>query len=264
MADYLFTWKPDKWPYEALKALVDAFEAGGVVIEPWRCQAHVAVHAGDRAYLLKQGKPRGIFATAGVIGPAQERRNPRPGEARFEVPLRFEILRDPAKQFLVSENQLLSLPTAAHRWNTQASGIKLESEAARLIDGIVEHERSPTGESTYGQDAAQLAAKRERLSEVYNRDQSLVNELRHLYNGRCQICDSSPFNGLFGSIVEGHHIEWLCRGGQDSLENLVLLCPNHHAAIHAADPTFDRVKLEFRFGPKAIPIRIDRHLKLTK
>ena len=57
-----------------------------------------------------------------------------------------------------------------------------------------------------------------------------------------------------------HHIQWLCRGGADTLDNLVLLCPNHHAAMHAADPEFDRSKLEFRFGSKVIPIRLDRHL----
>jgi 5-methylcytosine-specific restriction enzyme A len=75
-----------------------------------------------------------------------------------------------------------------------------------------------------------------------------------MYEGCCQICKSVPFKGQFGSIAEGHHIDWLCRGGKDTLDNLILLCPNHHAAIHAANPAFDRSRLEFRFGPKRVPI----------
>jgi 5-methylcytosine-specific restriction protein A len=65
----------------------------------------------------------------------------------------------------------------------------------------------------------------------------------------------------FGELTEAHHIDWLCRGGQDTMENLILLCPNHHAAIHAKDPTFDRGRLEFRNGSMVLKVVLDRHLK---
>src|SRR5437868_2241625 len=67
--DYLFTWKQDKWPYEKLRALVDAFEAGKQVTEPWRCLAHNMVKQGDSAYVLKQGRgSRGIFGVGTISG----------------------------------------------------------------------------------------------------------------------------------------------------------------------------------------------------
>jgi hypothetical protein len=48
-------------------------------------------------------------------------------------------------------------------------------------------------------------------------------------------------------ICHAHHIQWLSRGGKDRLKNLVLVCPNHHAAIHQVDAPFDFADLAFDF-----------------
>jgi hypothetical protein len=80
--DFLFTWKPDKWDYKNLKAIIDRFEAGETVIELWRCQAHRQVHVGARGYLYNQDRsPNGIFGIAQVIGPAERRANVQEGES---------------------------------------------------------------------------------------------------------------------------------------------------------------------------------------
>lgn len=42
------------------------------------------------------------------------------------------------------------------------------------------------------------------------------------YGGKCYVCS-------FNEIVEVHHIIPRSLGGKDLLENLILLCPNHHA-----------------------------------
>ncbi len=71
------------------------------------------------------------------------------------------------------------------------------------------------------------------------RDRRLVDELRELYDGCCQICSWSP-RSIFGvDLCEAHHVRWLSRGGNDALHNLVLVCPNHHRAIHLCDAQFD-------------------------
>lgn len=262
--DFLFTWKPDKWPYEKLRALIDRFEAGGTAIESWRCQAHRQIRQGARAYLYKQGpSPKGIFAIADVVGDPTERDGVEPGEGRHEVSLRFTALVDPTKRFLATEDQLAVFGTDPNQLNTQASGITFSASVARAIDDIAAREDTVivAGPSAVAESPAVAAVRRERLSEAYDRDQSLVRELRRRYQGKCQICDSAPFKGLFGLIAEGHHIQWLCRGGSDSLDNMMLLCPNHHAAVHAADPSFDRTRLEFRFGSKTVPVRLNSHLK---
>jgi 5-methylcytosine-specific restriction enzyme A len=103
--------------------------------------------------------------------------------------------------------------------------------------------------------------KRERVAEAFVRDHRLVAELKEMYGNRCQICDTVPFGGVLGDISEAHHITWLSRGGTDALENLVLLCPNRHSAVHAVDPDFDWKALTFRFGDRIIPVRRNEHLQ---
>ena len=264
--DFLFTWKADKWPYEKLRALVDRFEANEIVIEPWRCQAHRLVRQGARAYVYKQGPaPRGIFALADIIGMARETEDVKEGEGRYSVPLRFTLLLDPTKRFLATEERLLALGADPNQLKTQGSGITFSASVARAIDELAAEEHAPgvAKASAAAENPAVAVARRERLTEAFDRDQAQVRKLKQIYQGHCQICGSAPFDGLFGSIAEGHHIQYLCRGGSDTLDNMMLLCPNHHAAVHAADPSFDRVKLAFSFGSKQVPIRLNHHLQRT-
>ena len=264
--DFLFTWKPDKWDYKNLKAMIDRFEAGETVIEPWRCQAHKQVRTDAKGYLYNQGRPpNGIFGIAQVIGLAKKRANVQEGEGEYEVPLRFELLLDPTKERFLMTKEQIQVFSGGVNLNTQSSGIGFPARLARAIDELADKDFHGFRPAIRQESRADPLppAKRERLSEVYDRDQSIVDELKRIYGGRCQICDSVPFNGLFGNLVEGHHIEWLSRNGKDVRENIILLCPNHHAAVHAADPIFDRTKLEFRFGTKIVPIRLDSHLKVT-
>src|ERR1035438_5932303 len=89
--DYLFTWKMGgSWPHEALGALVNKFESVGVAEEEWTCLAHKRIRPGDRAYLLKQGKPpRGIFGRGhrqNEIGSETEDREREPEHLSFHAP----------------------------------------------------------------------------------------------------------------------------------------------------------------------------------
>lgn len=61
-------------------------------------------------------------------------------------------------------------------------------------------------------------------------------------------------------LCHGHHLQWLSRGGEDTLDNMMLVCPNHHAAIHQCDAPFDFGDMAFIFPTRREPIRIDRHI----
>ena len=90
------------------------------------------------------------------------------------------------------------------------------------------------------QEPAGLAEERRQyLVEVVHRDRDLVEQLRELYAGECQICGWAPRSRYGAEICEAHHVRWLSRGGDDALTNLVLVCPNHHRAIHRCDAPFD-------------------------
>jgi hypothetical protein len=92
------------------------------------------------------------------------------------------------------------------------------------------------------------------VEEVLRRDRDLVEELRELYSGECQICGWAPLSSYGKNICEAHHVRWLSRGGEDVLTNLVLICPNHHRAIHRCDAPFDFEDNTFVFSTMREPL----------
>jgi len=137
--DYLFTWAPGHWPLEDLVRFVREFKLRGEVEEPWTCAAHKKIQPGDRAYLLKQHKPVGIFGRGRVVGEAVRRTENERGRGQWEVPLRFDesrgdVLCDPLEGFLVDEEQLFRIPVPRTQWRRQAAGTSLAEKAARAID----------------------------------------------------------------------------------------------------------------------------------
>jgi hypothetical protein len=103
--------------------------------------------------------------------------------------------------------------------------------------------------------------RRRELAGSYPRNRQLVDELNHTYAGRCQLCafDSPTLYSV--DSAEAHHIVYRSRGGADVMENLVLVCPNHHTVIHATDATFDYGRLHFIFSNGRVePLCLNRHL----
>jgi 5-methylcytosine-specific restriction protein A len=98
------------------------------------------------------------------------------------------------------------------------------------------------------------------VAEVVRRDRNLVEELRDLYAGECQICGWAPLQKYGTEICEAHHVRWLSRGGDDTLANLVLVCPNHHRAIHRCDAPFDFGSNAFSFSAITEPLTRLRHV----
>lgn len=100
-----------------------------------------------------------------------------------------------------------------------------------------------------------------RISGSYERNRQLVSQLYALYGGRCQVTGhDSPL--LYGvPTAEAHHIVYRSRGGEDCLDNLVLVSPNLHRAIHGSDAKFDNSNLSFIFpNGRVEPLILNQHL----
>jgi hypothetical protein len=106
-----------------------------------------------------------------------------------------------------------------------------------------------------------LAEERRRYLMIAagRRDRELVSQLRNLYDGACQICRWAPRASYGTDICEAHHVRWLSRGGEDGLTNLVLLCPNHHRAVHRCDAPYDFDRRGFLFGETIEVLADQRH-----
>jgi len=71
-------------------------------------------------------------------------------------------------------------------------------------------------------------------------------------NGFCQLCEEpAPFKDKKGEpFLESHHIVWLSKGGDDTIENTVALCPNCHRKMHSLNLKSDINHLEEKSGIK--------------
>lgn len=97
--------------------------------------------------------------------------------------------------------------------------------------------------------------------EAPSRNRKLVDELHGIYDGKCQLCAWDPKDEYGEYLCHGHHIHWLSRGGEDSLDNMALVCPNHHTAIHRLDAQLDYADLAFDFGIHQEELALNVHLE---
>jgi len=82
-------------------------------------------------------------------------------------------------------------------------------------------------------------------STTYERNAYVSEYAKRRANGICQLCEKlAPFNNKNGEpYLETHHIKWLSKGGLDTIENTVALCPNCHRKMHVLDLEEDKEKL---------------------
>lgn len=86
---------------------------------------------------------------------------------------------------------------------------------------------------------------RQSKANQYDRDPWVSEYAKRRANGICQLCElPAPFlNKREIPYLETHHITWLSKGGDDTAENTVALCPNCHRKMHVLNVTADVAKL---------------------
>jgi predicted restriction endonuclease len=108
---------------------------------------------------------------------------------------------------------------------------KLSSEARAAVDEAAG--RNETAErvrqQTDGADSDE-PARTQRVVDELVRDESLVRELKSLYDSTCQLCGAQRKQRPDALYAECHHVKPLGspHHGPDTKPNLLVLCPNHH------------------------------------
>lgn len=117
-------------------------------------------------------------------------------------------------------------------------------------------------QSLVEEEAIGLSVKQQQylFTQAPLRNRQFVEELQMLYAGRCQICQWDPLSIYGFNLCHAHHIQWLSRGGADGLENMMLVCPNHHGAIHRGDAPLDFGSRAFVFENHKETISLNNHL----
>lgn len=84
-------------------------------------------------------------------------------------------------------------------------------------------------------------ASRSVTTTQIERDEFVAEYVKRISNGKCALCrQPAPFRDKKGrAYLECHHIIWLSKGGADSIENAVALCPNCHRKMHIVNDPRD-------------------------
>ena len=92
-------------------------------------------------------------------------------------------------------------------------------------------------EKTARANSTSIPGTRTVQAHVTVRDPFVSEYVKRLANGKCELCHQpAPFKDSKGKpYLETHHVIWLSRGGADSIDNLVALCPNCHRKMHIVD-----------------------------
>lgn len=92
------------------------------------------------------------------------------------------------------------------------------------------------------------ATRYQQQSTSYERNIWVAELAKRLAKGQCQLClQPAPFKNAKGEpYLETHHIVWLAKGGDDTAENTVALCPNCHKKMHIVDDAKDVEVLKSR------------------
>ncbi len=99
---------------------------------------------------------------------------------------------------------------------------------------------------TIAQQEPRVVGNRNVITQHYCRSPYIVEYAKRRAKGVCELCEQpAPFNTKDGvPFLETHHIKWLSKGGEDSIENTVAVCPNCHRKLHHAPSAGDIEKLK--------------------
>jgi putative restriction endonuclease len=140
MPAYWLTYKPlgpaspRGWPAEELRKLVERFQTDpSRTTTLWRIASHQSARVGDRVYLFKQGSnPRGVFGVGEIIE-APRLQNDSADEPRYRAKIRFDMLVDPSREFLVGF-EIIERIVPETLIDAQASGNAVPSHVAEKLE----------------------------------------------------------------------------------------------------------------------------------
>lgn len=87
----------------------------------------------------------------------------------------------------------------------------------------------------------------EKIIKIRKLNRKIGDNLKLLYNYRCQICGKKIGEEYESNVVEAHHIDYFVNSLNNDSNNQLILCPNHHRIIHNVNPVFDRKRLIYTY-----------------
>lgn len=120
-------------------------------------------------------------------------------------------------------------------------------QARRASDDVVAARAALSGREIVGVQPA--------LVNQFQRSVWVAEYAKRRAAGICELCNQlAPFSDRHGRpYLETHHIVWLARGGADTIQNTVALCPNCHKRVHVLDEVSDVALMKLATKPAGGP-----------
>ena len=105
-----------------------------------------------------------------------------------------------------------------------------EEDKTSLLDALnIVHEKYRSVKIPLPVDIEPTTVKKKQEVVRYIRDTEKSKILKRLYRNKCQVCDYTIEISKDVYYSETHHVFPLNKGGKDTLSNMIVLCPTHHA-----------------------------------
>lgn len=127
----------------------------------------------------------------------------------------------------------------------------IEDSEIALLKDTVKGKSELIIESSFNYDIEDNTASiidNERIVKVRKLNRKIADNLKLLYDYRCQICGHRIGENYGTNTVEAHHIDYFIRSLNNNANNQLIVCPNHHSIIHDANPQFDRSNLAYLYS----------------
>jgi len=116
-------------------------------------------------------------------------------------------------------------------------------------------------EDYFNHDETATVLERLALHKIRKLNRKIGDNLKQIYEYRCQICGCKIGEEYGTNVVESHHIEYFIHSHNNDAQNQLIVCPNHHRIIHNADPVFDRSQKLFVYANGyQEPLKLNKHI----
>ena len=138
------------------------------------------------------------------------------------------------------------------------------AEDISALQKFVENQSERFVEASFNYDMTDANAtifNSERIVKLRKLNKKIGDNLKLLYDYRCQICGRQIGEEYGSHIVEAHHIDYFVQSLNNDSQNQLIVCPNHHSIIHDANPVFDRKRLLYLYqNGKQEGLTLNQHL----
>jgi len=252
---FVLTWNPDNdlgWPEDDYASVIASTALGQRVTRQWSAAARKGgIYPGDRAFMLRQRRDRGIVAsgrfTSEVYPAAHWDGSER---TTMYAGVEWETVLAPEDRLPV---EALKQVIPSEHWDRfQASGVAVHS-AAEDLEALWESHVGQvvylSPEESFPGTFPEGALTRIQVNH-YERDRAARRACIERWGHACVVC-GIDFEEAYGPFAKGfihvHHLRELSTVGENyevnPIADLRPVCPNCHAMLHTSRPALTIAKL---------------------